>query len=97
MAFERKIIEKVSCPRCNAWAELRIDQKKTDNKWILVYVVCETCKLNRYQYTITRKALKQKLRIAKLKNAAIKNPKRSRVLREHIEKIEKQSSGLDML
>ena len=97
MAFEKKILERIHCPRCNAKAELRMDVKKTDTKWVLVYVVCETCKLNRYMYTTTRKTVKQKLRVAKLKEAAMRNPKRSHVLHQHIERIEKQSSTPDVL
>jgi uncharacterized protein YbaR (Trm112 family) len=97
MAFELKVIDRVHCPRCNGKAELRIDQKKTDTKWVLVYVVCPVCRLNRYMYSTTKKAIINQQRIKRLKNAYMKSPKKSRVLRDRINKLENESSGTDLL
>jgi uncharacterized protein YbaR (Trm112 family) len=68
MAFELKILDIISCPRCNATAELRIDQKKTNSKYVLVYMVCSTCRLNRYSHTTTPKAVKIRGQIKRLKS-----------------------------
>lgn len=97
MPFELKVIDRVHCPRCNGKAELRIDQHKTDTKWVLVYVVCPVCKLNRYMYSTTRKAIQMQQRIQRLKNAYMKSPKKSRVLRDRITKLENDSRGPGML
>ena len=75
MAFELKVLDKISCPRCNGKAELRLDQQKRGNKFVLVYIVCDICKLNRYSHTTTPKAVKLHQRIKKV------NAKRSRVSR----------------
>lgn len=75
MAFELKVLDIIHCPRCNGKAELRLDQQKRSEKFTLVYIVCDICKLNRYSHTTTPKAVKIHQRIKKL------NAKRSRVSR----------------
>lgn len=84
MAFELKVLDKISCPRCNGKAELRIDQKKPNGNWVFVYIVCPICKLNRYTYSTTRKAIYLQSRINKLKN----NAPKSRILNDRIAKLE---------
>lgn len=78
MAFELKILGTTICPRCNATAELRIDQVKRNSDWILVYVVCKTCRLNRYSHTISKKdfrLLPQLRRLHKIQIRGNVNPK----------------------
>lgn len=75
MSFELKILDIVSCPRCNGKAQLRLDQEKRNPKHVLVYIVCDVCKLRRYSHTTTPKAVKIHQKIKRL------NEKRSRVAR----------------
>lgn len=84
MAFELKVLDKISCPRCNGKAELRIDQKEPMGNWVFVYIVCPICKLNRYSHSTTRKAIYIQGRIDKLK----KNAPKSRMLNDRISKLE---------
>lgn len=81
MPFEIKILDKIHCPRCNGMAELRIDQRKTDNEWVLVYIVCPICRLNRYSYTTTLKATKIHAKIKNLKSKRL-TPKRDRLIKK---------------
>lgn len=91
MAFEIKVLGKIRCPRCNAMAELRIDQKPPKNNWIFVYVVCSTCRLIRYSHVTTRKSVKLQSKINKLK----KNVPRSKALDARITKLEEIKRGAE--
>jgi len=84
MAFETKILDTIHCPRCNGMAELRIDQKESPRKWVLVYLVCPICKLNRYSHTTTRKAVKIHSQIKRLKKKSVVG----RRVQESIRKLE---------
>lgn len=55
MTFERLIVAEVSCPRCNARAQLRIGEKR--GKLVVVYTVCNKCKLNKYSGLMTSKSV----------------------------------------
>lgn len=55
MPFEKKIIGELHCPRCNAWAKSRIEEQRGES--LVVYIVCEKCKLRQYQGLTTRKAV----------------------------------------
>lgn len=91
MAFEIKVLDKIRCPRCNAKAELRIDQRKPNGNWIFVYIVCSTCRLNRYSHVTTRKAVLLQVRINKLKNSG----KKSKLLDDRIAKLEEMKRGAE--
>lgn len=91
MAFEMKVLDKIRCPRCNAMAELRIDQRKPNGNWIFVYIVCSTCRLNRYSHVTTRKAVKLQARINKLRRKAPK----SRLLDDKLSKLEEMKKGAE--
>lgn len=91
MAFETKILGKISCPRCNAKAELRIDEKPSKNNWIFVYIVCSTCRLKKYSHSTTRKAVYLQSRINKLR----KNTPKSRVWNDKIDKLEELKRGAE--
>lgn len=65
MSFERKKVGSIQCPRCNAWAELRIDVKPL-KKMIPVYIVCNFCKLIHYHHTVSRKSIPYIGKIQKL-------------------------------
>ena len=96
MAFELKVLEKVSCPRCNGKAELRIDQKKNDTRFILVYTVCNVCKLNRYSHTTTRKEIKTQREINKLKEMVARNHKNKKSILARIEKLKKLRGRMEV-
>lgn len=55
MAFERKIVQELSCPRCNAWAQLRIEQEREGV--CILYIVCNKCKLRKYSGVLSRKTI----------------------------------------
>lgn len=46
MRYNRKVIAKVDCPRCNAVAELRPEQ--TEFEMFFVYLTCPKCKLRKF-------------------------------------------------
>ena len=95
MPFELKVIDKIQCPRCNAWAEIRIDQgqMETESKMILSFVVCSKCKLTRYYGTTTEKAIRIISKINKLKRK-LKNLPENSPLRDDINaKIEKMQKA----
>lgn len=55
MTFVRLVIKELNCPRCNAIAQLRIEEERGDA--CVVYIVCSKCKLREYKYLTTRKAV----------------------------------------
>jgi uncharacterized protein (DUF2225 family) len=70
MAYERKIYEKTTCPRCTySQAELRLDVVKPISERYLVYLVCPMCKLSVYRFSTNKKAIKLQSRIDRLKRA----------------------------
>lgn len=91
MAFEMKILGEIHCPRCNAIAELRIDQKPPKNNWVFVYIVCSTCRLNKYSHTTTRKAVKIESQIKRLKKKSLVSPSIS----DKIKKLEELKRGAE--
>jgi hypothetical protein len=91
MAFEMKVLDKIRCPRCNAKAELRIDQKEPKGNWVFVFIVCHTCKLNKYSHSTTRKAVYFQSRINRLK----KNAPESRMLTDKLKKLEELKRGAE--
>lgn len=88
MPFELKVLGKINCPRCNAVAEQRVDKHKNDYKLVLVYIVCPTCRLEKYSYTTTRKAILIQQRINQLSRRNNNLPK-SRVFRKRNDIIKK--------
>lgn len=88
MPFDLKILETRNCPRCNAIAHLRVDKHKNNYKLVLVYIVCPTCRLEKYSHTTTRKAIQIQQRINQLRRRNDKLP-RSRVFRKRNDIIQK--------
>lgn len=67
MVFQKKILEKTTCPRCNnPKAELRIDVHQLDTDRLLVYLVCNICALKVYRFTTNQRAVKIQTKINKL-------------------------------
>jgi len=76
MAFQMKILDKINCPRCNAIASLRLDQKHPKNDWIFIYIVCPTCKLSKYSHTIDKKELNLHKKRKKIEKSGISEDKK---------------------
>jgi hypothetical protein len=99
LLFEIKIIEKRTCPRCNALAQVRIDVNKLqpESSLILAYLVCNKCKLKRYLYTTTEKAIKYIKKINKLEkmldNKPENDPTRDRIIAKinHMRKLKERA------
>lgn len=66
MPFEKIVLKRIHCPRCNGIAELRTDIVKPESKMVLVFVVCSLCRYKRYSYTTTYKAIQIGSKIDKL-------------------------------
>lgn len=64
MAFKRKIISKLDCPRCNAVAELRPEEDHRE--MFPVYIKCPKCKYIHFVGLSSWKILKHKDTIEKL-------------------------------
>jgi ssDNA-binding Zn-finger/Zn-ribbon topoisomerase 1 len=70
MAYERKIYEKTTCPRCNySKAELRLDVVNPTGERYLVYLVCPMCRLTQYRFSTNKKAIRLTSRIERLRKA----------------------------
>lgn len=80
--FIQKILREVHCPRCNAIAQERLEDK---GKFVLIYLWCNKCKLKRNMGLTTRRALKLKKRRSELRdslNQAKSQRVRSRILKQ---------------
>jgi hypothetical protein len=67
LAFVQYILRKVNCPRCNAIAQERLEDRENA---VVIYLWCEKCRLKRNLGITTRKALKLKKRQTKLRELA---------------------------
>lgn len=92
--FIQKILREVNCPRCNAIAQERLEDRKA---FVIIYLSCPKCHLEKNLGLTTRKALKIRKRQAKLreladreKNLPIKNKlqKQIALLEDQIRKAE---------
>lgn len=94
MPFIRKVLREISCPRCNAIAQERLEDRH-ESDIIIIQLWCDKCKLKRNLGITTRKALKLKKRQQKLReslNRAKSPHTRSRITKEIVlldEKIRK--------
>lgn len=80
MPSDIKILYELNCPRCNAKAQLRVEDQHAN--MCLLYIVCDKCKLRKYQGIATRKAvnlMKQEIRILKKLEFILPGPHRSRL------------------
>ena len=64
MTFAQIILKEVSCPRCNAKAQHRLEDR---DKYVIIYLSCRKCRLERKLGLTTRKALNLKKRQEKLR------------------------------
>jgi transposase-like protein len=82
MTFIQKILKEVHCPRCNAIAQERLEDREES---VIIILWCDKCKLKRNLGITTRRALKLKKRQEKLKRLVSqeRSPRtRARVLRQ---------------
>lgn len=55
MTFVKIVLQELHCPRCNAIAQLRIEEER--DKACLVYIVCNKCRLRQFHSITSRKAI----------------------------------------
>lgn len=82
MTFIQKILREVHCPRCNAIAQERLEDRE---KTVIITLWCDKCKLRRHLGYTTRKALSLRKRQQKLRNLVNqeRNPRtKARVTRQ---------------
>lgn len=82
--FIQKILRETICPRCNAIAQERLEDK---DKFVLIYFWCDKCKLKRNIGLTTRKALKLKKRQIVLRES-LNQAKNQRVQSRIIKQLE---------
>ena len=78
----QKILREINCPRCNAEAQERLEDK---DKFVLIYFWCDKCKLKRNMGLTTRRALKLKKRqieLQELLDQARNQRGRSKILKQ---------------
>jgi len=87
--FVQKILREISCPRCNAIAQERLEDR--DNA-VVIQLVCPKCKLKRNLGITTRKALKLKKRQKKLRESLsrAKNQRDRSNIQKKIEFLERE-------
>jgi len=66
MAFEQKILNEINCPRCNAIAQERLEDRTEGYAIIILW--CEKCRLRRNLGVTTRKALRLRKRQKRLRS-----------------------------
>lgn len=67
MPFVQKILQESPCPRCNATAQERLEDRET---FVIIYLSCPKCHLEKNLGLTTRKALRLRKRQAKLRKLA---------------------------
>lgn len=95
--FVQKILREVHCPRCNAIAQERLEDR---DEFVIIILWCDKCKLRKYLGVTTRPALRLRKRQTKLRELVSqeRNPRiRARVNRQIAlldEKIRKAELGI---
>jgi len=87
MTFIQKILREVHCPRCNAIAQERLEDR---DKTVIIILWCDKCKLRKVLGYTTRKALKlrkRQQRLSELVNQE-RSPRIRSVLLNKIESLE---------
>jgi len=95
VAFIQKVLKEVNCPRCNAIAQERLEDRESS---VIIMLWCDKCKLKRNLGITTRKALKLKKRQKKLRellNHAKNQRVRSRIQKQ-IELLELQINQAEL-
>lgn len=96
MPFIRLVLRELNCPRCNAIAQLRIEEERGDA--CVVYIVCSKCRLHSYQGITTRKAVTlmgQEEKLLKQLDSAVSEQARIRI-RGRIARIRKQMTNSNL-
>ena len=87
MTFIQKILREVHCPRCNAIAQERIEDR---DAFAIIILWCDKCKLRKHLGVTTRRALKLRKRQKNLQELV--NRERNQRIRA---RVNKQISLLD--
>lgn len=83
MPFKRIVVKVVSCPRCNAGAQLRAEEEH--GELAVVYTVCNKCKLHKYFGLMTKKNIAlvgKEMSLMKLIDETDSVPKKQRLSRQ---------------
>src|SRR5262245_17835839 len=88
MSFERKILQELNCPRCNAWAQLRIEEEREGV--CICYIVCNKCRFKKYSGILSRKTVNLISQSEKVKTKLdlMKEGTHKARLRKHLEFLE---------
>lgn len=89
MPFIQKVLQEVNCPRCNAIAQERLEDREN---FVIIMLVCDKCKLTRNLGLTTRKALKLKKRQIKLRKSLNqeRNQRTRAILQSRLQKLERE-------
>jgi len=95
MTFIQRILREVNCPRCNAIAQERLEDR--ENATIII-LWCDKCKLKRNLGITTRKALKLKKRQQRLRESLsqARNQRTRRLLEIRLKHLEQEINRAEM-
>src|SRR3970040_3104392 len=95
MPFIQKILREVSCPRCNAIAQERLEDRESAT---VIILWCDKCKLKRNLGITTREALKLKKRQQRLRESLsqARNQRTRRLLEIRLKHLEQEINGAEM-
>ena len=95
MPFIQKILREVSCPRCNAIAQERLEDRESAT---IIILWCDKCKLKRNLGITTRKALKLKKRQQRLRESLsqARNQRTRRLLEIRLKHLEQEINRAEM-
>jgi hypothetical protein len=95
MPFVQKILRERSCPRCNAIAQERLEDR---DKSVIIILWCDKCKLKRNLGITTRRALKLKKRQKKLRESLsqARNQRTRSSLQARIMRLEEEINRAEM-
>ena len=96
MAYKRVVLRDETCPRCNAQAQVRVDNERSGR--LLVELVCSKCKLRESRGLTTRKAVDLESKIEKLQEAleGCGTPRARHLLEHRIFELRRAQRRLEM-
>lgn len=89
MQFQQKVIRNISCPRCNAIAQERYEDR---DKTVIIILWCNKCKLKKSLGLTTRKAIRLRKRQTELRELVnqTRNPRTRAILAKRLQNLERQ-------
>jgi hypothetical protein len=95
VSFIQKILREVHCPRCNAIAQERLEDR---DKTVIIVLWCNKCKLKKNLGITTRKALKLRKRHNALREKVnqVRNPRTKAILNRRLQNLEREISKSEL-